>query len=235
MEVAGMLSGGFPLIKSFQVSSAWTASTKAGIPVLTGASASGGGVTIGALGGAGAAAALGVTLDTAVYTATQGTGSASALRRIRVVINPDQIVRMRQCGGATSGTTLPTQTNTTLSSGGTLITTGAVWNGPTFLNGQVWGLTGNNVGALRKITTVSATAGTVVVPFDYAIAVNDTFLRSPVSPGSTVLAQLTTDLTELDATAAIAATAEYVCIDTELNSGLDSYAHFIFADHVLAN
>jgi hypothetical protein len=73
-------------------------------------------------------------------------------------------------GGATSDTALSSQTVTTASSGGTAITTAAEWSSPTYDEGVTWGYTGANAGRLRKVTSVSSTAGTVTIPFDYATA-----------------------------------------------------------------
>ena len=52
------------------------------------------------------------------------------------------------------------------------------------LDGTIICLTGSNAGLRRKITTVSATVFTVVVPFPYAIAVGDTFTAVPYFPGA---------------------------------------------------
>ncbi len=228
MNVIGLLGGGAPVIKSYQVSESFTV---AGIPVLISATSEAGlnpGTTTSA------ADLVGITLDTATYTTTQGTGASSAERLVKVIINPDAIIRMRMSGSATAGTALSAQTVTTASSGGTAVTTAAEWSSPTYVDGAVWGLTGANVGQSRKITSVSSTAGTVLVPFDYGTNVGDTFLRTPVYPMASIAAQLTSNLTELDASAAISGDAAYICIDLELNGTADSYAHFIAGDHILA-
>jgi hypothetical protein len=88
---------------------------------------------------------------------------------------------------------------TTASSGGTAVTTAAEWSSPTYDEGVTWGYTGANAGRFRKITSVSSTAGTVTIPFDYATAVGDVFLRAPYWPMQTVTIQLTTTLEQADA------------------------------------
>ncbi len=227
MEVIGLLSGGAPVLKKYQVTETFgTAGVHANIGVTAEA-----GINLGTT--TSAADMVGVTLDTATYTTTQGTGTSSAERLVTVVINPDAIIRMRLAGSATAGAALSAQTVTTASSGGTAVTTAAEWSSPTYLNGVVWGLTGTNVGQSRKITTVSSTAGTVLVPFDYGTVVGDTFLRAPIYPMDSIVVQLVTALTEVDASAAISGTASFVCIDLELNGTADSYAHFVPGDHIL--
>lgn len=227
MEVSGLLHGGAAVIKTYQVSETFAT---AGVPALINASAEAGlnPATTTSL-----ADAVGVTLDTATYTTTQGTGASSALRQVKVIINPDAIVKVRFNGGATAGTALTAVTVTTASAGGTAVTTGAEWSSPTYLNGTTWGLAGANVGQSRKLTTVSTTAGTVLVPFDYATVVGDTFLRVPYFPMSTIVAELVSNLTEIDGSADPASDASFICIDTDLNGTLDSYGSFIFGDHLL--
>lgn len=227
MEVSGLLSGGAPVLKKYQVSETFA---RANVPALLMATTEAGlnPATTTSL-----TDAVGITLDTATYTTTQGTGASSAERLVTVVINPDAIVRARFSGGATDGTALSAQTTTSASAGGTAVTTGAEWSSPTYVDGTVWGLSGANVGQSRKITTVSSTAGTVLVPFDYAIAVGDTFLRIPTHPLASIVAQLTTNLTEVDASAAISGDASFIMISGEYNGTTDSYGHFIFGDHLL--
>ncbi len=225
--VSGLLGGGTPVIKKYQVGETFAT---AGVPAIIDASTEAG-VNLATT--TGSNDQVGITLDTATYSTAQGTGTSSAEALVSVIINPDAIIRSRMSGTTAAGGDLSAQTNTTASSGGTVITTGAAWNSPTFADGQVWGLSGNNVGRNRKITTVGGTSGTVVVPFDYAIAVNDTYLRAPISPMASIVVQLCTELTEVDMSAAISGDVEWVCIDVELNGVGDSYAHFISGDHIL--
>ena len=227
MKVSGLLSGGAPVIKRYQVTETFG---YAGEYAMIGATSEAGvneGTTTASND------AVGVTLDTATYSTTQGTGASSAEALVSVVINPDQIVRARMSGGATDGTALSAVTVTTASSGGTAVTTAAEWSSPTYVDGTVWGLTGANVGQHRKITSVSSTAGTVLVPFDYATVVGDTFLRIPIHPMDSIVVQVCTNITEVDMSAAISGDSELVCIDLDLNGTLDSYAYFVFGDHIL--
>lgn len=125
MIVSGLLSGGAPVIKSYQVNATFA---NAGVPALVSAAGEAG---IDLPTTTGAVDMVGVTLDTATYSTTQG--DAEAL--VRVIINPDAILKMRMSGGATTGTSLTLQEVTTASAGGTVITTGAEWSSPTYDEG----------------------------------------------------------------------------------------------------
>ena len=231
MEVIGLLSGGAPVLKKYQIA----ATTIAGIPVMTPASSAGG---LAAATTTSAADMVGVTLDAATYTTVQGTGSSSAERLVTVVINPDAIIKMKMSGGATEDTALALQAVTTASSGGTAVTTAAEWSNPTYDEGIVWGYDGANVGQVRKITTVSSTAGTVVIPFDYGTVVGDNFLRAPFWPMGTINVQLSTLLTQANAIIAVGTGAEFRVIDVILNdigdSGrTNSFVVVVPGDHLL--
>lgn len=227
MEVSGLLSGGTPVLKKYQVAETFA---NAGVHATIGVSAEAG-VNLGTLNNA--ADQVGITLDAAAYSTTQGSGSSSAESLITMIINPDAIIRSRMSGTTAAGGSLPVQTNTTLDANGLIIVTGAEWSSPTVLNGAAWGLSGNNVGQQRKITTVDGTSGDVDVPWDQDVAVNDTYLRAPIWPMDSIVVQLVTELTEIDTTAAISGGVEWACIDLELNGASDSYATFIAVDHIL--
>ena len=184
-NVGYILGGAGPVIKKYFVAAGTPDFTVAGAPAIAAATA-GAGVLPMAAGTL--ADYVGLSLDTAVYTtsqATVATGTGPGI--ISLVVNPDVAIRFRMSGATTAGTALPLVTNSAASSGGTAvtITTGdIVPNSPTMLDGTIICLTGSNVGLRRKITTVSATVFTVVVPFPYAIASGDTFTAVPYFPGA---------------------------------------------------
>ena len=157
MEVSGLMSGGYPLIKKYQINATVA---NAGVPLLVGAAGEAG---LDLPTTTGAQDMVGLNLDTATYSTTQGSGASSAERLVSVIINPDAILRSRMSGGAAEGTALSLYDVTTASAGGTAITTGDEWSSPTFDEGVVWGYDGANVGQSRKLTSVSSTAGTVTV------------------------------------------------------------------------
>ena len=231
MDVIGLLCGGAPVLKKYQVA----ATAIAGVPLLTPA---GNGAGLAACTTTSAADMVGVTIDAMTYTTTQGTGASSAERLVTVVINPDAIIRMKMSGGATADTALGLNTVTTASSGGTAVTTAAEWSNPTFDEGVTWGYDGANVGQFRKITSVSSTAGTVTVPFDYGTVVGDNFLRAPYWPMQTLTVQLGTIFTQADASIAVGTGAEFRVIDLDLRDLADSgrtnsFVIAIAGDHLL--
>ena len=233
MEVIGLLNGGAPVLKKYQVAATLT---NIGVPHLISAGNTGG---LAVATTTGAADMVGVNLDTVTYTTTQGTGASSAERLATFVINPDAILRARISGSATEGTALSLHTVTTASAGGTAVTTAAEWSSPTFDEGVVWSYDGANAGQKRKITSVSSTAGTVTIPFDYATVVGDRFLRAPYWPMASTTVQLTTNLYEADGSIAVGTGAPFLVIDFELRDAGDagtlrSYIHMIAGDHFLA-
>jgi hypothetical protein len=103
--------------------------------------------------------------------------------------------------------------------------------------GVVWGYSGANAGVYRKITSTSTTATTVILAFPRDTVVGDQFLVAPIYPTRSIVAQTTTNNTEIDATAAIATDVEMIVIEMLLNDisgqGLtQSYAYVQFADNL---
>jgi hypothetical protein len=132
---------------------------------------------------------------------------------------------MLMSGGATDNTTLATQTVTTASATGVAVTTAASWTSAVeYDEGYVWGLAGANTGQARKITSTSSTAGTVTIPFDYPIAVGDTFLRCPWTPMQGATVQLTTALTQANAIISVATGAPFRTVELILRDASDSGA-----------
>jgi hypothetical protein len=182
---------------------------------------------------------MGITLDTATYVTAQQTDGTSADRKVSVIVNPDAIYKFRMSGGATEGTALTLYPVTTASTDGLTITTASAWDSPTFDEGVAWGYDGANAGQVRKITSVSSTAGTVTVPFDYDTVVGDNFLRAPYWPGDTTAKtlQFTTNLYEADASIAVGTGASVViveleCQDVSGDGRTKSFVYFMSNDHV---
>ena len=206
-----ILGGGGPVIKKYMVRAGTPDFTVAGCPAIAGVTAQAGVApqSVGTI-----SEYVGLSLDTAVYTTTQSTVLADGPGIVSLVVNADPVIRLRMSGTAAAGGALPLITNLTASSGGTAvtITTGdIVPDSPTMLDGTIICLTGSNAGLRRKITTVSSTVFTVVVPFPYAIAVGDTFTAVPYFPGAgtavggdglTLTTAPGTNATEADATVA---------------------------------
>ena len=226
MEYAYSLNGGsHPLVMKFQVNAAFP---DAGI-VARAPGAGNGGVALPTT--TSAADAVGVTLDTATYVTAQQSGNADTERLVSVIVNPDAIFRALLSGGATEGTALAQHTVTTASTDGLAVTTATAWDSPTFDEGSVWGLTGANLGRLRKLTSVSTTAGTVTVSFPVDIAVGDIFLRAPYTPLQTVTLQFTTLFTQADASIAVGTGASLRVLELIGKGTTDSEVRFMLNDH----
>lgn len=240
-SLAYILSGAAPVMKKFQYGVTLVAS---GIPFTIPASNTAG-VVIGTT--TGATDLVGFSLDQGLdrtglaqstYTTTQGTGANSALRTVTLIINPDAVWRFTMCQGATENTALTLRTVTTASSGGTAITTAESWTGTEYDEGYTWCYSGANAGDARKITSTSATAGTVTIPFDYATVVGDTFIRVPWTPMQGTTIQLTTLLTQADASIAVGTGAPFRPIELILRDITDfgqtnSYVVAVSNSHAL--
>ena len=163
------------------------------------------------------------------YSATQGDPEGM----VRVIVNPDTIIRALMSGGAAAGTQLTLLVNTAANAAGTVVTDADVGTA-SMDDGIVWCITGANVGQSRKITTFSAsTSITVTVPFRRTIAVNDEFLMAPYLPLTTRAVQLTTNLLDANAAIAVGTGGNATIVEVVLNRRGDSYVHFIARDHVL--
>ena len=236
MNLGYMLSGGAPVIKKYKVGATVS---NVGVPLLDTSTATAGVrvATVTSL-----ANAIGVSQDTATYTTTQATTMVEGV--ISCIINPDAVWRAKLSGGAAEGTQLLVTTNSVASSGGTLITitTGdADPSSPTMLDGQAYGLAGNNVALTRTITAVAATTATVVVPFPRAVAVSDTYLLIPFvgasfPAGGVASCVLTTNLYEVRANSDNTGDAAINVVDVEIQTGDPrgrSFLHMLLRDHVL--
>lgn len=237
-QINNILSGSAGVKKRYQVNETMA---DIGAVVLVSPSA-GAGLALAST--AGAADVVGLNLTTATYGTVQGSGTSSAESLTDIIINPDAVMRFKLSGGTTEGTAVETQTVTVASSGGTAIETGAAWDGGnTVLNGVAWGFSGGNVGQFRKLTTVSSTVGTVLVPFDFAIAVDDVFLRAPFwtfDPNSGDALTLTAAFFEVNV-ASIASTAggNFNVVDFDLRDASEdgrsnSFVEALAGDHFLS-
>ncbi len=228
MEYAYSFSGGAAVRLTYQIGEAMA---NAGVPVV-----------IGGAGNAGLALAatttasdlVGVTLDLqATLVTAQQTDNSDPERKVTVVVNPDAVYKVKLSGGATSGTDLGTETVTTASTTGLDVVTGTDFSN--FDEGTIHCVTGNNVGISRKIGFGDATDATVVVAFPNDIAVGDTFIVVPYGLVENQFVQLTTDLTELDASAAVDTdNNNFRVISLDLNSESDSFAYVVPFDHIFA-
>ena len=234
MEYAYSLSGvAAPVMKRYQVAATNTVIGRPYLKVADG----GVGVVLGAT--TDATDFIGVNVDAAgTYAAGQNTDGSDNAKYTTLIINPMAVYRARLSGGATDGTALTARTVTTASTDGLTVTHSAFdASSPEMDEGVIWGYSGANAGVYRKITSTSSTATTVILAFPRDTVVGDTFLVAPIYPTRSIIAQLTTNCTEIDATAAISGDAENIVVEMLLNdiagSGLtQSYAYIQFADNL---
>jgi len=213
MELGYTLSGSAPVMKRYQIG---VTNTNSGVPYTVPAAGTAG-VVIGTT--TGATDLVGVSVDPpGTYNTAQQSDFSDPAKYVRLIINPDAVWKFLMSGGATENTALALQTVTTLSSDGLTITTAAEWSAPTYDEGHAWGYSGANVGIARKVTSVSATAGTLTVALPNDTVVGDTFLRAPYTPMQAVTVQLTTNLTQADASIAVGTGAPFRVIELLLNS-----------------
>lgn len=185
-----------------------------------------------------AADVAGICLDTATYVTAQQTDGTSANRTVSVVTNPFGVYKFLMTQGATNGTALTLRAVTTASTDGLAVTTGESWTATEYDEGVVWGYDGANAGQARKITSTSATAGTVTVAFDYDTVVGDNFIRAPYWPGDAASnnVQLSTPLDQADASIAVGTGIAAVVVELELRDiggegRTKSYVYFMSDDN----
>jgi len=230
MRCVGILNGGAPVMKRFQLSAT---ATVLGVPYLASASNAAG---LSICTTTGVTDMVGINLDLATYATAQGATSPEAL--ITVIINPDAVYEIDMSGGAAAGTAQTTRTVTSASASGLAVTTNTDWTSPETDESSIWGITGANAGQFRKITSTSSTAATVTVAFASDTAVGDTFGYAPVLPWTLQTVTLTTELNEFRQDVAVATnTAKLFCIEMPVNDFLGStrrpFGRFMARDHIL--
>jgi hypothetical protein len=235
MEFQYDLSGGSTaIVKKYQVAAT---NTTIGVPYLKNVD-DGTGIVLGTT--TGAADFIGVNVDAAgTYVTAQQSDNSDTARLTSIICNPLAVYRARLCGGA-ANEALSAATITTASADGLSVVTSAFDpNNPDLNEGTVWGYSGANAGKSRKITSTAANDATVIVAFPYDIAVGDQFLYANVHPTRSILGQLGTDLTTLDATAALSGetnailTVELILNDLAGEGTINSYGLIHFGDHLM--
>lgn len=245
MKLAHTISGGGPYIKRYFVGAHLTV---AGIPVLQAAAGDYGVVTATTTS---TANAVGVTLDTSGSGTLTTQGVTTHMREgltgvVSVIINPDAVYKIRLSGSATSGTNLTQTTNSSADTAGltVTITTGdPAPNSPTMDEGTVACIQGANVGIARKIDAVAATTAAAEIPFPQDLASGDIFLIVPATlfPDALNTVQLTSDVSEADASAAWSADADIrtLGLEFDFSSAADAraktYLYGVLGDHILTN
>jgi len=231
MEYAGSLSGHSPISKSYQIGEAMA---NAGVPVVVGGAGNAGPVLAATTT---ASDLIGITENIqATLVTAQQTDNSDPARIISVITNPDAIYKARLSGGATSGTDLTTFTETSGSTSGLVVTdSGDLFDNPDMDEGTIHCFSGANVGISRKIASTSGAAATVAVAFPHDIVIGDKFFTVPFAIGENQFVQLTSDLTQINASVTIDTdNNNFRVYDLELNGVSDSFALIIPFDHIFA-
>lgn len=227
-----LAGGSTSVIKRYQV-----AATKAtaGVPVLVGAAA-GSGLIVATT--TSTAKAVGVTIDTSgTYVTAQQTDSSDTARTVGVILSPLAVYSLRMNGGATEGTAMVLHTAASGASDGLSFVSDVNTDSPELANGTVYCLTGANAGIARKCTSNSTTTMTFVVPWPRDIAAGDTFVVAPYTPVSGITIQLTTLLTQADASIAVGTGAAFKSVELKFdpnNGRTNSYVLAMLGNHVMS-
>lgn len=240
MEYQGDLTGGSTaFIKRYQV-----AATKAtaGVPVLVGAAA-GSGLIVATT--TSTAKAVGVTIDRSsdragnygAYVTAQQADSADTERMVGVILSPTAVYSLPMNGGATEGTAMVLHTAVSGGSDGLSFVSDVNTDSPELANATVFGLTGANAGRSNKVTSNSTTTMTFVRAWPNDVAAGDTFIVAPYTPVSGITIQLTTLLTQADASIAVGTGAAFKSVELKFDQyagRTNSYVNAVLGNHVFA-
>lgn len=227
MDFAYDLSGSSTaFVKKFQVAAS---NTTLGVPYIKNAGSGGTGIVLATT--TGAAAALGVCVDTAgTYVTAQQTDNSDTQRLTSVIINPHAVYRALLSGGAGDGTAMTLFTAVSGGSDGLTIVMDSSVASPDLDETYLYCLTGANAGQRRKITSTSTTTATFIVAWRYDVVAGDTFMGVGFTPTQTIALTLNTSLTQINASLAPTGAA-INCIEAVMNDRTSSYGMIQFGDH----
>ena len=235
MEYQFDLTGGSSaVVKRYQVAAT---NTTVGMPFLVPAG-SGSGIVVATT--TGAAKAVGVNVDTAgTYVTAQQTDSADTERSCGIILSPFAVYSLLMTGGATEGTAMVLHTAASGGSDGLTIVSDVNTDSPELDEGTCFCLSGANVGVSRKITSNSTTTMTFTVAWPRDVAAGDTFVVAPYNPLQGIALQLTTLLTQADASIAVGTGAAFKTIELKFNDAshegrTNSYVYAMLANHVMS-
>lgn len=186
---------------------------------------------------------LGLSKDTATYSATQGDTEGIVTASVR----PDLITKARMSGSSTTGASLIALNNTVASSGGVLISSTSI-NAAENLGGTMYCYKGANVGLSRIIVSQTNSVSAVpTVPFPRGIAIGDLFIYVPYSRGGDgtdtedaggALQTTGTDFLEADASVVSGSGGTVAIVELEFHGSdplTQSSVYFMSQDHAFSN
>ena len=240
MELAGTMDGSSPILKKIRVGS-----TVSNIGTAMRCTSGNSGV-VGAVPctTTNANDFLGISQDTAQYSAARPSDGSDPSVHVTVIVNPSAVFRARLYGGATESAMQIAVVDTAQTDGLSVAASGTHFGNPAMDSGFIFGYTGINAGRLRKITTPINGAAVVSVPFPSNSQVGDEYLYGPfcgVWGRSDQFATLSTDATAVNSNIAESTTADnFRVIEFELKTAAEEgsvSSHVILApfDHVFSN
>lgn len=220
-----------PIIKKYQVGETFG---YAGVPaVVAGAGAYG----VKKATTTAAANMLGVTMEAVTTVTAQQSDNSDPSRRVSIIINPDAVYKARYSGAATDGTAITDYAETSGNTAGTTVTAAGLVSAD---EGSIVCSSGANAGQIRKNITGGSGSAVAGVAFPVDIAIGDRFFTLPQSSMDIQTVKLTTNLTEIDQSAAVATNEVAMqVIDFSLGQGSEiltnTYAFIVASDHLFAS
>jgi hypothetical protein len=203
----------------------------AGVPLIAGTAAKAGPIKASTTA---AVDTLGVQINvpTNSYQTAKNTDNSENASIAEVIVSPDAVYKVRLSGSSTSGTALTTYTASATASDGATATFASLAS--TFDEGTLHCITGANKGVSRRIASITTNVATLTVAFPAAITSGDEFIVVPYAPDTALqYVQLTSDLTELDASVAVDTdNVNFRVVEMKLAGVSDSYAYVVAADHL---
>jgi hypothetical protein len=224
-------SNSTPIIKKYQVGETFG---YAGVPVTVAGS---GGYGVKKVTTTAAANVLGLGLEAVTAVTAQQSDNSDPSRRISVIVNNDAVFKARYSGAATDGTAITDYAETSGNTAGTTVTAAGLVSAD---EGSIVCSSGANAGQIRKNITGGSGSAVAGVAFPLDIAIGDRFFTLPQSSMDAQTVQLTTNLTEIDQSAAVATNqCAFQVLDFSLGQGSEiltnTYAFIVATDHLFAS
>jgi hypothetical protein len=224
-------SNSTPIIKKYQVGETFG---YAGVPVTVAGS---GGYGVKKVTTTAAANVLGLGLEAVTAVTAQQSDNSDPSRRISVIVNNDAVFKARYSGAATDGTAITDYAETSGNTAGTTVTAAGLVSAD---EGSIVCSSGANAGQIRKNITGGSGSAVAGVAFPLDIAIGDRFFTLPQSSMDAQTVKFTTNLTEIDQSAAVATNeAAFQVLDFSLGQGSEiltnTYAFIVATDHLFAS
>lgn len=185
-----------------------------------------------------AANSMGLTLEAVTAVTAQQSDNTDPSRLVSIIISPDAILKARCSGAATDGTAITDYAETAGDTAGLTVTASGLVSAD---EGMIICSYGANAGAKRKNITGGSGSAVAGVAFTADIAIGDKFFTLPFSCMDAQTVKLTTNLTEVDQSAAVATNqVPYQAIDVQLGQPAaeiltNTYVLLVATDHLFAS